>query len=64
MNKQISRFEIGAALSEVFNGIAPVMKNALVAVYECDLAGAGGGIKESRVITHQSKIIRVRFYLP
>ena len=47
---QVRRFEIGALLRQLLDGIAPIVQDSPVPIYKRDLAAAGGGIGETGII--------------
>ena len=60
---QIGRFEVGAVLGELLDGVAAVHEDALVPVDERNAAAARGRVREGRVIRHHAEIVRPRFDL-
>src|SRR6266566_531247 len=63
MQEQIRGFQIGAFFREVFDGIAAVTQDAGVAIDVGNLADAGGGVVEGRVIAHHPEFFGVDFDL-
>src|ERR1700737_2905240 len=59
MQEQIRGFQVGAFFREVFDGITAITQDAGVAIDVCDLADAGGGVIEGRVVAHHAKIFGV-----
>ena len=54
---QVGRFEIGAALGQLLDGVSPVHQDALVAVDERNLALARRGVHERRVVGAQPRVV-------
>src|SRR6266566_4298253 len=63
MQEQIRGFQIGAFFREVFDGIAAITQDAGVPIDVGNLADAGGGVVEGRVIAHHPEIFWVDFDL-
>src|SRR5580698_8772420 len=63
VEKQVGGLHEGAALGKFFDRVTAVAKNALVAVNVADAAGAGGGVGEGGVVTHEAEVGRVCFHL-
>ena len=56
---QVCDFQEVASLRELFDWIAAVFENSLVAVDESDRAFCGRGVHQRRVVSHQPKIVSV-----
>ena len=63
VEQEIRRFEVRAFFREIFDGIAAVTENALIAVDESDAANARGGVVECRVVAHHAKFRGIDFDL-
>ena len=60
---QVGRFEVGAVLGQLLDGIAAVAQDALVAVDVGDLALAQRGVVERRIVAHHPEVVRFHFDL-
>ena len=58
---QVGCLEVGASLRKLFDRIAAISEDSFVPIDESDPAGAGGRVRESRIITHHAKIGFVDF---
>src|SRR5437588_12170581 len=63
VQEQVSRFQIGALLREILDGIAAITQDAGVAVDVSHAADAGSRVVEGRVIAHQAEFFGVDFDL-
>ena len=61
---EIGHLQIRALFRQLVDGIAAIQKDPFFAVDERDLAPAGRGVHERRVICHQAKILGSRLDLP
>ena len=57
VQQQIRGFQVRALLRQLFDGIAAIPQNALVAVDVADAAAAGGGVDEGRIVGDQAEIL-------
>ncbi len=60
---QVCDFQEVASLRELFDRVAAVFEDSLVAVNERDRALGGRGVHQRRVVGHQPEIVRARFDL-
>ena len=60
---QVRDFQKVASLRELFDRVAAVFENSLIAVNKRDRAFGGRGVHQRGVVSHQPEIVRVRFDL-
>ena len=60
---QVRDFQKVASLRELFDRVATVFQDPLVAVNEGDRAFGGRGVHQRGIVRHQAEIIRIRFDL-
>src|SRR5882762_8072148 len=64
MQQQVRGFQISAFFGEIFDRIAAIAQDAGVAINVRDLADAGGGVVEGRVVTHHAEVFGIHLDLP
>ena len=64
VQQQVGDFQEAALLGQLFDRVAAIAQDALVAVQIGDRALAGGRIHERRIVGHQTEIVRPGFDLP
>src|SRR5919107_4057707 len=62
IENQVSSFQVSALLRQLFNRIAAIAQNTLIAINIGDLALAGRGIHKTRIVADQPIIVG-NFYL-
>jgi hypothetical protein len=60
---QVRHFQEVGSLGQLFDRIAAVFENSLVAVYERNCTFGGRGVHQRRVVGHQTEVVFVRFDL-
>src|SRR5256885_16954397 len=57
VQQQVSDYEVGAFLGKYIDRDSAIFENSLVAVDERNPAFAGSSVHESRIVSHQTKVI-------